>query len=217
MPDIVLYAGGDELTETFFKPLEKDWPRGTARPTYVALNGLTGVSKEAAFFTWLGRDAELRHRFIGIAAPANTATNARFTTRYNQAYPDHATTTNLSPAAPYDAFYLVAYAAFVAGDGALRGPDLARSIAALLSPGKRIEVGPTAILDAVATLRAGGHIDLNGAGGPLDFDLATGESPADFVFVCPGRDAKGNADAEVESGLSFASADHALRGTIRCP
>ncbi len=216
-PDIVLYAGGDELTETFFQPLEKGWPRGAARPTYVALNGLTGVSKEAAFFTWLGRDAELRHRFIGIAAPANTATNARFTTRYNQAYPEAVTTTNLSPAAPYDAFYLVAYAAFVAGDGPVRGTDLARSIASLLSPGKRIEVGPTAILDAVATLRAGGHVDLNGAGGPLDFDLATGESPADFVFVCPGRDAKGNADAEVESGLSFASADHALRGTMRCP
>ena len=215
LPDIVIYAGGDELTDTFFRPLEKSWPHGGPRPLYVALNSLAG--KGAAFFTWLGRDAELRRRFLGIAAPANTPTNARFTMRYNQAYPNAITTTNLSPAAPYDAFYLVAYAAFAAGDGPTRGADLARAVASLLSPGKRIEVGPTAIFDAVAALRAGEHIDLNGAGGPLDFDLATGESPADYVFVCPGRDATGNADAEVESGMGFASADHALRGTLRCP
>jgi ABC-type branched-subunit amino acid transport system substrate-binding protein len=180
----------------------------------VALNSLAGTG--AGFFSWLGRDADRRRRFIGIAAPASTPDNARFTMRYNEAYADKVTT-NLSPAAPYDAFYLVAYAAVAAGDGTLGGYDLARAMGRLTARGTHVDVGPSAIFEAAAALRAGQSIDLQGAGGPLDFDVTTGESPADYVFVCPGVTADGRADVEVESGLSFASAEHALRGTLKCP
>jgi len=212
-PDVVVYGGADELTAGLFQPLESAWPRAEDhRPTYVALNSFTGTS----FSTWLGTNAELRHRFIGIAAPASTPANARFTMRYNEAYAEKVTA-NLSPAAPYDAFYLLAYAALAAGEGARRGSDLARAIERLTPPGKRIEVGPSAIFDAAAALRAGEKIDLAGAGGPLDFDLGTGESPADYVFVCPGVNARGFAENEAESGLGFASADRALHGALRCP
>ena len=214
VPDIVLYAGADELTSPLFAPIESRWPRGVVRPLYIALNSLAGAG--ATLFSWIGRNADRRHRFLGIAAPASTPTNARFTMRYNQAYDDKVTP-NLSPAAPYDAFYVIAYAAIAAGDGASSGGDLARAIGRLVPPGKRIEVGPTSIFDAVATLRAGQPIDLHGAGGPLDFDVATGESSADYVFVCPGVDAQGGATVEVESGLSFASAEHSLRGALHCP
>jgi ABC-type branched-subunit amino acid transport system substrate-binding protein len=213
VPDIVVYAGADELTTPLFSPLEAGWPKGAPRPLYVALNSLAGAG--ASFFSWLGRDADRRRRFVGIAAPASTPTNARFTMRYNQTYAEKVTT-SLSPAAPYDAFYLVAYAAIAAGDPA-SGSDLARGVSRLTPPGKRIEVGPTSIFDAVATLRAGQNIDLHGAGGPLDFDATSGESSADCVFVCPGVDDRGGATVEVESGLSYASAEHALRGALHCP
>ncbi|MBL9105718.1 MAG: protein kinase [Myxococcales bacterium] len=85
---------------------------------------------------------------------------------------------------PYDAFYVLAYAAVAAGDAPLTGRTLARAIARLGPPGATIEVGPADIYPALKALARGDNIDLRGTRTSLDFDPETGDATADFAVSC---------------------------------
>jgi hypothetical protein len=122
-----------------------------------------------------------------------------------------------APQPSYDAFYTLAYATEAIGQGAVTGTELSRAIDRLLPPGKRIEVGPSGILEGFKTLRSDAGIDLVGAIGSLDFDRATGEAPIDYAILCLGVDDRGNAHGSVESGLVFTSHDGRLTGALDCP
>jgi hypothetical protein len=87
----------------------------------------------------------------------------------------------------------------------------------LIPPGKPIDVGPAGIFDAYSTLRRGANIDLNGAFGALDFDVATGEQPFHFAVVCVGMNDRGVAQHTVESGLVYVGETDRFEGTMRCP
>jgi hypothetical protein len=125
-------------------------------------------------------------------------------------------TPDAAPNSDYDAFYLLAYATYALGNEALSGESLARAIARLLPPGKSVEVGPGAIFDGFATLRAGEKLDLRGAFGSLDFDVSTGEVAFDHALLCVGVDDNGRASFGVESGVVYASGTNRLEGALRC-
>jgi hypothetical protein len=212
-PHLVIYVGEDELVRTVFAPIESRWPRAERyRPYYVSMTNIEGEE----IFRFLGKDAERRRRFFGISVPATTSANAKLTMRYNETFAEKATL-NFSPAPPYDALYLVAYAAFVVGDGPITGIGLAAAVSRLIPPGKPIDVGPTRIYEAIDALRHGGNIDLNGAGNPLDYDLTTGESPTDYVIQCVGIGDDGAASDGIESGMRLDAHTRDLKGTLRCP
>jgi hypothetical protein len=94
---------------------------------------------------------------------------------------------------------------------------LAEAIPRLLPPGPTVDVGPTGIFVAIRALANSGTVDLNGAATPLDFDPATGETPADWDVLCPGVDDSGAATSLVPSGLRYRAATRALEGRIECP
>jgi len=123
----------------------------------------------------------------------------------------------LSPGSVYDAFYVLAYAIYAAGDRPVRGSDIARSIARLLPPGQPIDVGPTGILDAFTALGEGRNIDLDGAATRLDFDMATGNTASDFAVLCVTTDERGVADDDIESGLVWRATTRRLEGRMSCP
>jgi hypothetical protein len=112
---------------------------------------------------------------------------------------------------------LLAYAALALGDEPVSGGALSGSIARLLPPGKRVEVGPLEILDGYGALAAGANIDLDGTIGRLDFDLATGEAPVDMAVVCVNVDRAGAATEGAESGMVFDSRAGTLVGELHCP
>ena len=56
-----------------------------------------------------------------------------------------------------------------------------------------VEVGVPGIFEAYARLENGGRIDVTGATGKLDFDLATGESAFDHSILCAVPDGAGQA------------------------
>ena len=208
----VLTLLADQLTEELIAPLEKAWPRGTThRPRYVFASTLEGDE----FFRFVGKDTERRRRFLSITPPTATPTNAKFTMRYNEVFSPKVTMAT-SPASPYDAFYLLAYAAVAAGDGPLDGSALSRAIPRLLPPGEPLDVGSPGIFAAAAALRAGKNLDLAGAYGRLDFDVATGESTADFSVLCVGAGPGGAASESVESGVVYDAKVRKLRGVFRC-
>jgi branched-chain amino acid transport system substrate-binding protein len=191
--------------------VEARGPAGAPRPQWLIPGTLEGKD----FFAFLREEPSRRRRFLGMTTPSATPANVKFTTRFDQAF-GVSYEPAVSPSAPYDAVYAVAYAAFAAGAGPLDGAALSRGIDRLVPPGRPIDVGPAQIFDAVNALRAGERIDLNGAASPLDFDRATGESPADEVVLCVGADGRGAPSGAVESGVRFDAKARTLSGELRC-
>jgi hypothetical protein len=139
--------------------------------------------------------------------------------RYNLLHPGEATET-LNPGASYDAFYLLAYSIFAAGDRPMTGPTLAGAMLRLLPPETGstapIETGSTDVFAALSLLSRGESIDLSGPSGALDFNPATGEWSPDFTLLCAAIDKDGRA-IDAESGLLLRGQSRALEGSIRCP
>ena len=211
-PHIVLYAGGQGLPSGVFRAVEAEWPKGAKhRPFY-----LSNTVLRADELQTVGKSAERRRRFLGVNTPATTMANAQFTMRYNETFTAKLTTTT-SPAETYDAMYLLAYAAYAAGDVPLTGARLAQAFSRLLPAGPSVDVGPTRIFEVFGVLRSGRNVDLNGAGTLLDFDVRTGEPGTDFVALCMTVDEKGNAVGAMESGVRYAAATKRLEGKLRCP
>ncbi len=212
-PHLVLLTGAQGTAKTFLAPIEAGWSKGQPRPSYVISNYIVG----ADFFAFLGKDPELRRRFIGVAPSTATVANAKLTQHYNETFSPKVPRT-ATPGAVYDALYVVAYGAYTLGDAPLAGASLARAFERLLPAGPPIDVGPAKIFDVFAALRAGQNVDLGGAATRLDFEPATGNTPADFTVLCVGRDADGKAHEAIESTVVFSAATKHLDGLpLRCP
>jgi serine/threonine-protein kinase len=210
-PHVVIHFGSDEALVRILARLERDWRTPSFRPRYIKPTALA-----PAVLDFIGSNTELRRRFLSLTSASATASNARFVDRYGSAYPDSITRT-FSPNSSYDAFYLLAYATYALADEAVTGAALARAIGRLVPPGRTVDVGPSGIFDALNGLASGAHIDLNGATGPLDFDLDTGEAPVDLALLCVKASAEGFADSTVESGLFYDATAGVLRGAMHCP
>ena len=211
-PHVILAVDeGDDIVPAVFEPLEHGWPAAARyRPIVVVSSGVD------IFASLLGKNVERRRRYFATQAPATTMANAKFTMRYNEVFREQVTINN-SPAGTYDAAYLLAYAAAALGSTPVTGSGLASAIGRLVPPGPPLDVGPTHILEALEILRQGRNVDLHGANGTLDFDLATGEPAADSVIQCVGVDDTGTANEGIDSGLYYDSASKTLRGEMHCP
>jgi serine/threonine protein kinase len=211
-PNIVIPLLTPDTTPEFIDAVETR-SVGANHPTYVIANGYT-----AQVMHFVGSNAERRHRVFAVMSLSNSTPNARFVIRYNQGRSDPVSRV-INPGSSYDAFYLLAYGIFAldAADPP-NGSSIARAFARLVPPGKPIEVGPTSVLEALGLLRSGQHIDLEGTQSGLDFDLSTGEAPADFALLCPGIDANGSASGDdIESGAVYLAKMRRSEGTMRCP
>jgi tRNA A-37 threonylcarbamoyl transferase component Bud32/ABC-type branched-subunit amino acid transport system substrate-binding protein len=211
-PTFVVLLAADPTVAPIVEALESRWPTGTARPTYVGAN-----SSFASLASFAGTSVERRRRLFAIATDSSSASNARFVMRYNESHEQHVRLL-VNPATSYDAFYALAYAIYALRRTHITGPDLARAFGRLVPPGKPVEVGPTAVLGALRELAAGRRIDLQGAGGALDFDLATGDVESDFALLCPAVGPDGRALGEdVESGAVYRARTRRIEGAPRCP
>jgi tRNA A-37 threonylcarbamoyl transferase component Bud32/ABC-type branched-subunit amino acid transport system substrate-binding protein len=212
-PTFLILAGAPAATVPIVAAVESGWRAGAARPTYLAAPGST-----EHFAAFLGASADRRRRLYAVQSLSNSIVNARFVVRYDQAYPDAPVTRQINPSAEYDAFYLLAYGTFALGERTVTGASLATAFERLLPPGDPIEVGPRDARAGFTRLAEGGHIDLVGAESGLDFDVATGERPCDFVLLCAAVDRSGRATPEpVEAGVVYRAATRTVEGTPRCP
>ncbi len=210
-PQVIIYADQERLVANVIAPVERAWPAKARRPYWVSVTDLAG--KE--LFAFLGKDAERRRRFLGVSTPETSPANAQLAMHYSSEFTKM--TPNETPAAAYDAAYLVAYAAYAAGDAPPTGSALAGAITHLVPPGNAIDVGPTHIFEVIEALRGGANVDLGGANTRLDFDLASGETTVDWVIQCVGVDMRGVANDAVESGVTYDPTKGTLRGELRCP
>ena len=188
------------------KPLESAWPARSAPPRYVFMTNLP-----PSVLDWVGASPPLRRRFFGLAPITTTPPNVRFVARFNEGAANKITLA-AGPNTSYDAFYLLAYATYALGERPVTGANLASAIARLVPPGKAVDVGPAGIYGAFDALRRGENINLSGAAGPLDFDLATGEAPVDMDVLVAGP---GLHPENVPSGVVYRDATRTLDGKLR--
>ncbi len=212
-PHVIAWVADEAVIKAILLPLEERWPKGARhRPFHVVL----GPPAIGVILDFVGRDAQRRKRFVRINTPTTTVASNLFTTHFNEAFQDKVSTSD-APRPAYDAVYLLAYAAYAAGDAPLTGQSLAKGIARLVGPGPAIEVGPAKIFSALSALRAGQNVDLVGTETRLHFDLATGEAEADSVVQCIKVDGRGTAVDSMDSGMVYRPATKALEGTFSCP
>ncbi len=209
-PHVVVYVDDGSLPKRVIVPLEGAWKNAQYRPRWLSVSTIS-----ADVMAFVGTDAGRRKRFFGVEEVTTSPANARLVMHYNEVFDDKVTR-GAAPNSSYDAFYLLAYATYALGDDAITGASLARAFARLVPPGRPIEVGVAGIFDAFSALRRGESIDLDGATGHLDFNLATGDAPIDQAIVCIGLDDHGRAAESVESGMIYGSRTRALEGSIRC-
>lgn len=178
------------------------------RPRYIIGGGLAS----GPVFELAKLDANVPPRlFVDVPATDQAATR-RFSMRYQGAYPNDPANSGVN-AAPYDAFYVFAYAAMSLGKTPITGANLARAVKRLLPPGEPIDVGPSGILPAFNVLAAGRTIDLSGAQTSLDFDLKTGDAPVDYEFQCFDR----KTQKAISSGIFYRARTGHLEGSWKCP
>ena len=135
--------------------------------------------------------------------------------RYKSAFPNNPQLI-LGMAGAYDATYMIAYSIASIDKGAVTGEAIATNFKNLIT-GAPINVGPTQLNTAYATLTGGGTIDFNGASGPLNFNLATGEAPSDITVWCLGVDPNTNKTIFNDStGETYNATSNQLSGTFSC-
>ena len=176
-PDVVMLAGTNEVFE-ILDLIEASVADGDLeRPIYMISDG--GKLPEAV--TAAMADPTLVD-FIEIVTPAgeNGAVYDGYNDRFNAAFGGDA---GVYSANAYDAAYLIGLGLCgVIGNGDdPTGGNIASAMANVVE-GTPIAARPSNIADACTSLAGGGKIDYDGASGPLDFDLSTGEAPANAVL-----------------------------------
>jgi branched-chain amino acid transport system substrate-binding protein len=155
----------------------------------------------------------LRPRVHGTAPGTTGPLFDAFRTAFLARFGDGASPDVFGAAGAYDAAYLLAYDVAGLGGGAVTGVSLAGGFSKLVPPGPLVDVGPAGIATALHDLAQGG-IDFNGASGPLDFDLTTGEAPSDIQVWCLPKDpGTGQAQSAVPSGVYYDAKTAGLAGT----
>jgi serine/threonine-protein kinase len=191
--------------------LDARWGR-SAKPLY-----FIGAHFNRGILEYIGTNRERRRRFFAVTN-ASSRTNEELVLQYNRAYPNEVPATPANcPQPSYDAFYMLAYGIYALGADAFTGSSLSRAMERLLPPGQPMDVGASNIFEVFQRLRQGGRVDLNGALGPLDFDLGKGEAPIDYALLCCGVDERGEATGSVASGVIYDAHERRIRGQMACP
>ena len=199
-PQVVLDGGAPSR---LLAHIEAAWS-GEPRPQYV-----NGALDFAPVLALARAHADFSARFHMISNRDNP-THAKLRAHYQAAFGGDGA--EFSPT-PYDAFYVLAYAAVAVGEAPLSGRSLARAIARLGPPGVEIEVGPADIYPALKALGRGDNIDLRGTRTTLDFDPETGDATADFALFC----VDAAAGRLRETNAFYDAATRKFSAAARCP
>jgi branched-chain amino acid transport system substrate-binding protein len=209
-PHILLIFGTAEGVVDVFQPIEGGW-QAAHRARVMFSDG--GVVNQ--LWDYVGTNAELRRRVTGTVPGTMNSLFLAFRGEYNTQYMDDGTSPDVFGAAgAYDATYLLAYSAVSIGGAQITGPALAEGLKKMVPPGIPVNVGTDAINGTFTTLLNGEPIDFDGASGPLDFDVVTGEAPSDIQIWCLPAGPGGAAQSAVGSGLFLDAATGQIVGAV---
>ena len=190
-PHVIFLVGSDEIVTSVFQATEAGWPAGKPRPLYIFADA-GALDKTAATITELTKSAasaDLRTRVVGTVPGSQSDRFNAFRLLYNKSPSASSGSPDIFGAAgAYDSTFLLAYAIVSQGTNALTGPSIAAGLGRLVTPSggtaTAIDAGSTSLTTAFGLLAQGQNINYEGASGPLDFDINTGEAVSDIQYWC---------------------------------
>jgi branched-chain amino acid transport system substrate-binding protein len=207
-PHILLNFGTNESVTEIFINVEKNWET-EAKVPYFPLHLFADGGELSELWTFLQTtdpNDTIRKRVLGTVPGTNNTNYKAFRSLYNSQWTDGTSPDVFGTAGSYDSLYLIAYAAASLGDKPLTGASIADAMKRLIPPGMSVAVGSSRINPAFATLSTDQNIDFDGASGPLNFDLMSGEAPSDIQFWCIPKAPDGKAAAATNSSAYYDSA-----------
>jgi branched-chain amino acid transport system substrate-binding protein len=162
----------------------------------------------------VGSNQDLRKRILGTVPSTHNHVFWNFKQAYKTKFTDGTSPAVFGAAGAYDATYLLGYATVANGSLPVTGANLAKALRREVPPGTAMGVGADSINPIFKILESGKNIDFDGASGPLDFDLSTGDAPSDIQLWCLPKDPSGNASAAQNSGEFFDATTGKIAGSI---
>jgi branched-chain amino acid transport system substrate-binding protein len=208
-PAIIVLFGSTEVVTKFMGPLESRWGTSAPRPLYLLADG----GQKTELLDLAATDDAFRKRVRGTVPAASRSTNNfdTFVFKYEGQFGGPAPSV-FGMAGTYDAMFLLGYSVAAAGSRPVTGDELQKGFGRLVS-GTKISVGGTSMNAGFQALTSPGSFDFDGASGPLDFDLATGEARSNIDVWCIAKDATGR-PVFAPSKRLFDATSSAMAGTF---
>ena len=207
--NLVIGIGTTEIITKFLSPVESNWPSATPRALYL----FSDAGEKPEMLTAVTGNDALRQRIRGTVPGTNNPLFGAFNIQYQGKYGALANVFGMAGA--YDSLYLVAYAIVSLGTQPVTGANIAGAMSKMIG-GSKSPVGAGNIQSAFQVLESGNAIDIDGASGPLDFDLAKHEALSDITVWCISTDGSGN-PVFAASGRYYDSPSQQMKGSFACP
>lgn len=215
-PNLIALFGTTEVNTKILEPLEIAWPMSTVRPAYLISDG--GRKQEL-----LDRVAkygdQLRVRIRGTVPGVNENASQLFKLfrlNYQSKFQSTMACPNMQcpdifgMAGAYDSVYLVALSIASLGAQPITGDGIAAGMAKTVG-GTKYQIGMDKLQDAINTIASGKALDVDGASGPLQFDVSAHEAPSDIQVWCvSGGDF-------YTTGRFYNASTGAMGGVFSCP
>lgn len=218
-PHAVFVLGTEEGINEIIAQVEPDWDEDVIgyEPNWILGDGgfVGELETLVAAQPSSAERTSLRQRLRGSVPGTSAENNPIFSTFLNSYQFAEGSPATFGAAGAYDIVYLLAFGMASAGTQPLTGTNIARGLLRTVPPGTSIRVGPGALNTGfgIMTNASGGNMDFQGASGPLDFDLGTGEAESDILIWCMRANSQGVAVRQLESGLLYSAADSELVGS----
>jgi len=207
--NLIVGIGTTEIITQFLTPIETNWNASAPRPLYL----FSDAGEKPELLTAVTGNDALRTRVRGTVPGTDNPLFGTFSLQYEGKYGSTADVFGMAGA--YDSLYLVAYDIVALGTQPITGMNIANAMAKMIG-GQKLAVGAANIKTAIQVLESGNAIDIDGASGPLDFDLNAHEAKSDITVWCISKDGSGN-PIFASSGRYYDSPSGTMKGTFSCP
>jgi ABC-type branched-subunit amino acid transport system substrate-binding protein len=211
-PHITLIFGANEGITDIFAKIEEQW--GADPRSRFIFSDAGEIPELWQYIAKNDVDGKMRPRISGTVPGTDNSLFQFFRTAYKAKFQDGTSPDVFGVAGGYDIIYLLGYSAAGLGSNPITGASLAQRLKKM-SSGAQVDVGADTINSTFMKVTNDGSIDYNGASGPLNFDLKTGEAPSDIQIWCIPKDqGTGKAGSALNSGRSYSAADDKLVGMV---
>ena len=215
-PHVTLVFGANEGVTDIFAKIEEQW-NGAPMVSYRSQFIFSDAGEIPELWQYIAKNDSgdtLRPRIRGTVPGTDNTLFNNFRSAYTSKYQDGTSPDVFGVAGGYDIIYLLGYSAAGLGANPVTGKSLAQRLKKMVT-GAKVDVGADAINSTFLKVVNDGSIDYNGASGPLNFDVKTGEAPSDIQIWCIPKDqGTGKAGSALNSGKSYSAADDKLIGNI---